>query len=146
MPEHTDYVSHEPYIKAIADALNAAGLTVADWGGDDNDPRDAYIEFDRTVTAPVYGEETEVNLLWNEERGWMAGWGDADSVPQNGLDWVVDLFVGVLPTPDEMVAEARTVITRIPSPQGGPYGRYRDSSTDDDDFETQLAQYTGQER
>ncbi|MFF4949759.1 DUF6292 family protein [Streptomyces chattanoogensis] len=145
MPDSTAYVPHAPYINAVADALDAAGLTVADWNADDNDPRDAYIEFDRAITAPAYGAETEVSLLWTEEKGWMVGWGDEDSVPQNGLDWVIDLFTGVLPTPDEMVAEAREVVTKIPRPQGGPYGRYRDSG-DDDDFEPQLAQYSGKDR
>ncbi|PNE41604.1 DUF6292 family protein [Streptomyces noursei] len=140
MSESTPYVSHAPYIEAIAAALDAAGLTVADWGGSDNDPRDAYIEFDRTITAPTYGDDTEVNLLWREDRGWMVGWGDADSVSQSGLDWVIDLFCGVLPTPEEMVTEARTVVAKIPSPQGGPYGRYRDTG-DDDGFEAELAQY-----
>ncbi|KIZ13706.1 DUF6292 family protein [Streptomyces natalensis] len=145
MADSTEYVSHEPYIQAVADALDAAGLTVADWGGSDDDPRDAYIEFDRAITAPAYGIETEVSLLWTEERGWMVGWGDKDSVPQNGLDWVIDLSTGVLPTPDEMAAEARTVVAKIPGPQGGPYGRYRDSC-DDDNFESQLAQYAGKDR
>ncbi|WP_411126257.1 DUF6292 family protein [Streptomyces sp. x-19] len=140
MSEPTPYVSHVPYIEAIAAALDAAGLTVVDWNAEDNDPRDAYIEFAREVTAPAYGDDTEVSLLWREDRGWMVGWGDADSVPQNGLDWVVDLFCGVLPTPDEMAAEARTVVAKIPGPQGGPYGRYRDVE-DEDGFDAQLAIY-----
>ncbi|PJN37959.1 hypothetical protein CG747_26075 [Streptomyces sp. CB02959] len=140
MSEPDAYVSHAPYIEAVAEALDAAGLTVADCNADDNDPRDAYIEFDRAITTPAYGDDTEVNLLWREDRGWMVGWGDADSVSQSGLDWIVDLFCGVLPTPDEMVAEARTVVAKIPGPQGGPYGRYRDSG-DDDGLDAQLATY-----
>lgn len=138
MSEPAPYVSHAPYIEAIANALDAAGLTVADWNADDNDPRDAYIEFARQITAPAYDEDTEVNLLWREDRGWMVGWGNADS--HNGLDWVVDLFCGVLPTPEEMVTEARTVVAKIPRPQGTPYGRYRDTG-DDDGLDTQLATY-----
>ncbi|ARF56631.1 DUF6292 family protein [Streptomyces gilvosporeus] len=140
MPDNTAYVPHAPYIKAVADALDTDGLTVADWNADDNDPRDAYIEFERSVTSAAYGADTEVSLLWMEERGWMVGWGNADTVSQQGLDWVIDLFTGVLPTPEEMVAEARTVVAKIPGPQGGPYGRYRDSC-DDDGFEPELAQY-----
>ncbi|MER7988438.1 DUF6292 family protein [Streptomyces noursei] len=140
MSEPTPYISHVPYIEAVAAALDAAGLTVADVNAGDNDPRDAYIEVDRTITAPAYGADTEVNLLWREDRGWMVGWGDADSIPQNGLDWVVDLFCGVLPTPEEMVDEARTVVAKIPGPQGGPYGRYRDCG-DDDGLDAQLATY-----
>ncbi|MGW9427490.1 DUF6292 family protein [Streptomyces decoyicus] len=142
MPDSTAYVSHAPYIKAVADALDAASLTVADWNADDNDPRDAYIEFERSVTAAAYDADTEVNLLWTEEKGWMVGWGEADS--HTGLDWVIDLFPGVLPTPEDMVTEARAVVAKIPAPQSGPSGRYRDSG-DDDDFETQLAHYARQE-
>lgn len=41
MPEYHE--AHEPYMGAVVDALEAAGLEVKEWFADANDPRDGCI-------------------------------------------------------------------------------------------------------
>lgn len=66
--------AHEAYIQAVADALDAAGLTTADCHADPNDPRDGWISFDMDRQGRIDGEPLwqydEVGVGWSEDRGW----------------------------------------------------------------------------
>lgn len=66
--------AHEPYIAAVAHALNAAGLHTDYWHADPNDPRDGWIGFDMDKQGRFDGEplwdSDEVGVGWSEDRGW----------------------------------------------------------------------------
>jgi len=96
---------HEPYLGAVAAALDAAGLKVASWEPDVDEIYSGWVVLDRALTTQAYGPDIEVDLLWHEERGWSVGWGA--EVDQVGFDQVVYLDLGgVLPTPAEVVDAA----------------------------------------
>lgn len=128
---------HDYYIKAAAEALEAADIAVVDWNADLNDPRDGWIELGRDVTAAQYGAGNEVSLLWTEERGWSIGWGREGT---SRLDWIHHLGTGVLPTPDDMVGVAKAAIKECPGhlDNGSVYRSFEDQ---DDGFEERLAAY-----
>lgn len=126
---------HFPYIEAVVDALNAAGLTVTDWHADANDPLDAAVELDRELTAALYGETSEVWLCWTEERGWYLAL--SDERDNGNLSGLTDLLVGVVPGPDEMVALVRDLLEKRPA--RFELGRYRDAGDDDDVADELLA-------
>jgi hypothetical protein len=134
-------IPHEAYLKACADALDAAGIPVEDWSGEDDSLSVGWIDLDPEVTAAVYGSDRVV-LVWSEERGWSAGWGASPSSgsTEHGVEQLVDLSIGVLPTPAELVEATRGVVAEIPAPDAGPYGRYRNAG-DSDDLAAQLATY-----
>ncbi|GGU63604.1 hypothetical protein GCM10010211_30800 [Streptomyces albospinus] len=128
--------AHAPYLQAVADALAAADIRVNDWSADADEARSGFIILSHRDTAAVYDED-EVTLLWNEEMGWLAGWGEPDAAR---VEWLAELYNGVLPTPAEMVTATRELLTTQPNITLGRPGYYR-SLADEDDFETQLAQY-----
>ena len=62
---------HEHYIKAVADAIEAAGLTITDWQGSDNGERlEAWIELSPNTDGDA------LTLAWCSENGWEYGWTD----------------------------------------------------------------------
>ncbi|WP_037612334.1 DUF6292 family protein [Streptomyces albus] len=128
--------AHEPYIQAVTKALDAAGLTVADWGGEDDETRTAWITLDPAVTSQHY-PGYDITLTWTEERGWSFGWGEPAS---DRIDWIGDLHTGVLPTPTTVVSVVRVALEHQRPSVTGPWSRYRYCG-DEDDFEQQLMAY-----
>ncbi|WP_431774299.1 DUF6292 family protein [Streptomyces cucumeris] len=141
MTENLLRPAHEPYITAVADAVDRAGMSVVEWSAEEGDPRAGWIEFALKTTVRAYGRD-EVALLWNEEQGWSVGWGDANG--RGRLERTVRMYSGVMPTVDEMVAAAREIVTELPGPDHGfPASRYRECG-DEDGFDGQLAAYRAQ--
>lgn len=66
--------AHEPYVQAVADALDANGFKTADWFADPNNPRDGNIQLDLTQQGSIDGKpiwsSDEVHVAWDEDRGW----------------------------------------------------------------------------
>lgn len=61
------HAAHEPYLAAVADAFEAAGVEVITWFADANDPRDGAIQIDPEA---VDSGADEVWVCWQEERRW----------------------------------------------------------------------------
>lgn len=59
--------SHEPYLRAVADAFERAGCEVITWYANGNDPRDGAVQIDPTA---VNSDADEVWVCWQEERRW----------------------------------------------------------------------------
>ncbi|GIE74602.1 hypothetical protein Aph02nite_05520 [Actinoplanes philippinensis] len=66
--------AHTAYIRAVAAALEAAGVPVADWRADSGPVRDGWIPFDLTRQMRLHGrpvwDHDEAGAGWSEERGW----------------------------------------------------------------------------
>ncbi|WP_433790200.1 DUF6292 family protein [Actinoplanes sp. CA-252034] len=66
--------AHAGYIRAVAAALEAAGVPVADWRADDGPVRDGWIPFDLARQVRLHGrpvwDHDEAGAGWSEERGW----------------------------------------------------------------------------
>ena len=84
MPEITYHEAHSPYIETVADAFDAAGLTVGDWFADANDPRDGCI----TLAEPDEDGD-EHCIAWDEEKGWFYGTSPEDKHGEiQGIWWI----------------------------------------------------------
>lgn len=66
--------AHEAYMRAVNDALTAAGIPTTGWHAEANDPRDGFVALDVTAGMPDVctriWDHTEVAVCWQEERGW----------------------------------------------------------------------------
>ncbi|GGN65999.1 hypothetical protein GCM10010112_27980 [Actinoplanes lobatus] len=66
--------AHAGYIRAVAAALEAAGVPVADWRADDGVPRDGWIPFDLARQVRLHGrpvwDHDQAGAGWSEEDGW----------------------------------------------------------------------------
>src|SRR5438132_496462 len=93
--------AHESYIAAEVDALNAAGISVADWHADPNDPRDAAIRLGDPAAVDDDDFAAEVWICWDEESGWFRG---VDKDGRSGLSGIRWAQLGVLPKPRAVVA------------------------------------------
>jgi hypothetical protein len=90
--------AHEPYMRAVAAALEAAGVKVIDWYADPNDPRDGGIQVDTDDLA-----WDEVWLGWQEERGWTLLLIDERDNGQEPNRLVRDLAAGTVFSPESVV-------------------------------------------
>ncbi|MEU8664333.1 DUF6292 family protein, partial [Actinoplanes philippinensis] len=65
--------AHTAYIRAVAAALETAGVPVADWRADSGPVRDGWIPFDLTRQMRLHGrpvwDHDEAGAGWSEERG-----------------------------------------------------------------------------
>lgn len=132
----------EPYIAAVADACQKAGLHVAEYGSDDIDPRDGIITIVLDPDADPDEDWREVRVLgWDEQRGWIIG---ALRSPAGSLVSICYIGGSALPDPADVAEDARKVIAgefstdelrRLIRPE-----HYRDQE-DDDGFEEELAAY-----
>ncbi|MBG0562165.1 DUF6292 family protein [Actinoplanes aureus] len=65
---------HAAYIRAVAEALEAAGVPVADWRADSRVPRDGWIPFDLIRQVRLHGrpvwDHDQAGLGWDEDNGW----------------------------------------------------------------------------
>ncbi|MEU4156870.1 DUF6292 family protein [Actinoplanes sp. NPDC026670] len=66
--------AHAAYIRAVAAALEDAGVPVADWRADDGPVRDGWIPFDLARQVRLHGrpvwDHDQAGAGWSEERGW----------------------------------------------------------------------------
>lgn len=132
----TDYhEAHEPYMKAVVTALDAAGLKVADWFADANDPRDGCI-----TLAEHDDDGDERCVAWHEEKGWFYGTSPEDGHGEiKNIWWICD---DVLPDPTEVVEAVRLCIAGDHSKATMNHAYYRDfEDGDDDGFEERILAY-----
>src|SRR5579859_1143633 len=99
----------EAYIAAVADACQAAGLNVEDYGSDDIDPRDGGITLTVAPDGDPEGEDWRASrtLGWDEQKGWFIG------EPRNRHGELINLLWfngGALPAPAAVAEDARRVI------------------------------------
>lgn len=134
MPEISYHDAHEPYMRAVVIALDAAGLTVGDWFADANDPRDGCI-----TLAERDEDGDERSVCWHEEKGWFYGFG-AENSQIDVIWWICD---DVLPDPAEVVEAVRLCVAGDYSKASLDHGYYRDFEDEDDGFEELLAAYAG---
>lgn len=103
----------ELYAAAVADALDRAGVTVAHWWANPDDPRNLGIEL---AHPPAPYEE--LHVCWHAFNGWYY-------IPasRHGAlgDYAEDLPLGLLALPDE-VADAVLDVTNPDKPAGDPCG------------------------
>jgi hypothetical protein len=137
MPEIDYHKAHEPYFKAVVIALDGAGLTVADWFADANDPRDGCI-----TLAERDKDGDERCISWDEEKGWFYGTSPEGGRGEiQGIWWICD---DVLPDPADVVEAVRQCVAGDYSKASLDHGYYRDIDDEDDDgFEEQLLAYAG---
>lgn len=67
------HTAHQPYMAAVAAALDTAGLTTTGHYACSNDPRDGAINLDTVAIVGAVKRvwpHTEVAVCWQEERGW----------------------------------------------------------------------------
>ncbi|TWG12139.1 DUF6292 family protein [Actinoplanes teichomyceticus] len=62
--------AHWCYLRAVAEAFEAAGMPVADWRADPGPPRDGWIPFDRSRASIVVWDHDQAGLGWSEIAGW----------------------------------------------------------------------------
>src|SRR5690349_10540630 len=105
----------EPYIAAVADACQAAGLHVRDYWSDDIDPRDGAVHLtldpDQDPDADPDDEfgdwQLSRTLGWDEEKGWFYG------EPKNHhgeLHNLLFLGGGAIPAPADVAEDVRRII------------------------------------
>lgn len=139
--------AHEPYMWAVAKALQTAGLDIDGWSAEPNDPRDGYIGFRVAAFhdpehSPIWLND-EVNVAWSEDRGWSVVT-VADSSSSNGR-FVYDLLIARVASPETVVnAVAEQVGERVTAPGDAfPDLDFPEHTFEDDDlaFELALAHY-----
>ncbi|MEU4578978.1 DUF6292 family protein [Nonomuraea sp. NPDC023979] len=137
MAEITYHEAHEPYMEAVADAFDAAGLAVEDWHADANDPRDGCISL-----AERDADGDQRHVAWHEEQGWFYGTSAEDGHGEiRNIWWICD---DVLPEPADVVAAARRCIAGDHSQATIFHGYYRHFDDESDDgFEERLLAYAG---
>ncbi|MBB2943859.1 hypothetical protein FB565_003588 [Actinoplanes lutulentus] len=66
---------HYGYIQAVAEALEEAGIPVADFRADDRVPRDGWIAFDLVRQVALHGRLVwdceQAGVAWAEDQGWV---------------------------------------------------------------------------
>lgn len=120
---------HAAYLWAVAAALAAADLPVADWDTDTDEPAGGAIvlEFQRFEHWLAAGQT--VWLCWDEQHGWYSGIGSEDSaghlrdVRGSGLDLAA--------TPAEVVAWAHSLLKDGPRSHRHEVRQVRDENADD---------------
>jgi len=99
--------AHEPYIAAVAAALDAAGFPTADFYADPNDPRDGAIKLDLGRQGTIGGQpiwrHDEVWIGWQEERGWWLLTEDRRPNGQDPSRFVYGLGVATVAAPRSVV-------------------------------------------
>lgn len=102
---------HEPYISGVVRALVAAGVLVARWDAERNEPLDAAIQLD----VDGRGQDSLLWVFWDEECGWSHG--QSHEGGDRGLAWLRGLDVDLLAAPEVVVyAVRRCVLGTEPSP------------------------------
>lgn len=136
--------AHGPYIQAVAQALDDAGLAVADWHADPNDPRDGAIQLDMNKQGTIDGHPLwpydEVWVGWQEERGWhLLAINHKDGAEDSR--YAHNLHLGLVPNPASVVnvvGDKAGLALRIPD-DGYPYGDFPGHTFEDDNPEFEMA-------
>ncbi|MER7331777.1 MULTISPECIES: DUF6292 family protein [unclassified Micromonospora] len=139
------YRAHVPYIRAVARALAAAGFPVADWDADPNQPRDGNIALDLTRQGTIDGQpiwsHDEVNVGWNEDRGWFLN--TVDDPHSRDSRYVYDLGIERVASPASValaVAEkAGLTVNLAMEGDGHPDVDFPDHHCEEDDVPFELA-------
>jgi len=112
-------LAHAGYIAAVAAALEAAGVPVADWRADGGEPRDGWIPFDLARQVRLHGwpvwDHDEAGAGWSEETGWYLL--TVDDPAGRDVRTVKGLDVAVIAAPG---AVARAVADLAGLPSAGP--------------------------
>jgi hypothetical protein len=145
--EVSDYhQAHEPYIRAVAAALAAAGFPNDGGNAEPNDPRDGFVDLDLgPLRTAVPGWKAEqVAVCWQEERGWWL-LTVADTTSSDGR-FVYDLGVATVAAPSTVVAAvaAEVGLTKVPVSCDYPDVDFPDHVQEDEEnpeFEAALAVY-----
>src|SRR5690606_18967666 len=129
MPDLDYHDAHGPYIRAVVTALETAGLGVADWFADPDDPRDG------CITLADSAESGDRHFIgWDGTTGSAYGTG-AQAVRLAGVRWIC---LDVLPEPSEVVEAVRNCMAGDYSEASQSGAAYRDWSDEDDGFEAEL--------
>ncbi|GAA4938096.1 DUF6292 family protein [Actinoplanes utahensis] len=117
--ERAGPAAHAGYIAAVAAALEASGIPVADWRADGRIPRDGWIPFDLVRQVRLHGwpvwDHDEAGIGWSEENGWHLF--TVDDPAGRGIRTVEGLDLAVIAAP---AAVARTVAGLAGLPLTGP--------------------------
>ncbi|MDG4792097.1 DUF6292 family protein [Micromonospora sp. WMMD1102] len=127
--------AHEPYIRAVADALTASGVKVLNWYADPNDPRDGAIQVN------TFGlDYDEVWVCWQEERRWYVLLVEEHEGREASRN-VYDLDAGTVFSPESVVrAFAEHMgITLDPPGDAFPDLDWPEHTFEDDNIELELA-------
>lgn len=109
----TYHTVQDLYAAAVADALERAGVTVADYWGDPNEPRELTIE----LAHPPDGYEA-VQVGWREERGWY--WVPFSDAQAEFGDFAKDLPCAFLALPGDVAAAVLDGVTSPDKPATEP--------------------------
>ncbi|MBW6435380.1 hypothetical protein KZ829_16705 [Actinoplanes hulinensis] len=141
-------LAHAGYIRAVAAALEAAGVPVADWRADDGVPRDGWIPFDLARQVRLHGrpvwDHDEAGAVWSEVDGWRLL--TVDDPGGRNVRSVHALDVTTVAAPSSV---ARAVTERAGIRSGGPRAEEVDTDfagrragTGDPAFEAALRRYS----
>lgn len=131
--------AHEGYMRAVAAAFTASGLTPLDWHADANDPRDGAIQLD----PDDFGHRhDEVWVCWQEERRWSVLTVDKRDSGEDSR-FVYDLDAGTVFSPESVVrsfAERMGVhLAQDPPADDYPDVDFPDHTFDEDNVALELA-------
>lgn len=143
LPEHRE---HEPYLKAVADALgwpSGGDIDVSDVVANPDDPRDGFISISyHSGQAVGCGEDDEFVLSWNEERGWGCG---IDREQRGHVQYPYEPVpqLPVLAAPSQVAEWCRRMLADgIQAHARMATGlRLREQDDSDQEFERELAEY-----
>jgi hypothetical protein len=133
-----EVAGHWGYLRAVAAALEAAGLPVADWRADPGTPRDGWIPFDRTRPSVVTWEHDQAGLTWSEAGGWSLL-----LINSPGRRTVTPLPVPLLAAPSSVVraVAAWAGLTGPPGSAPSPDATDFDGPRGTPEFEQALSRY-----
>jgi hypothetical protein len=135
--------AHEPYIEVVAAAVIAAGVELADWGAEANDPRDGYLEPAPPIGPGPEDEPGGLWIGWSEERGWFYGETKGDG--HGELSYLSYFGGSVLPDPETVAGLIALLVhghDGLPNdaPTTGRW-QYRSFEDSGDGFEAELASF-----
>lgn len=123
-------LTHAGYIRAVAGALEEAGVPVADWRADGGRPRAGWIPFDLARQTRLHGrvvwDHDGAGAGWSEEQGWYLLTIDDPAGRDVRTERALEIAVMAAP---RVVARAVAVVAgladadAVPSPPDGDGGR-----------------------
>ena len=118
---------HVRYIRAVAEALEAAGVPVADHRADAGVAREGWIPFDLALQVRLHGrpvwDHDEAGVAWHEETGWRLHC--VDDPGGRDARTVTKLDVPTLAAP-QSVAGAVVRLAALPAAPRGADPRFPD--------------------
>ncbi|MET8278365.1 DUF6292 family protein [Micromonospora sp. NPDC005174] len=139
----TWFQAHEPYMRAVAKTLEAAGFPVESWDAEPNAPRNGNISLDLDRQGTIDGQpiwsHDEVNVGWTEDRGWFLN--TVDDPHGRDSRHVYDLGVERVAAPASValaVAEKAGLTIELTA-DGHPDVDFPDHDSEEDDVPFELA-------